>query len=81
MAALRQQTLRATIDWSFDLLSEEERTLLRRLSVFVGEWSLEAAEAICSGNEVDASDILNLLAQLVDKSLVISETTIGESVL
>jgi non-specific serine/threonine protein kinase len=64
-AVLRQRTLRATMDWSFDLLWQEERALLRRLSVFAGGWSLEAAEAICSGNGVAASDILDLLTQLV----------------
>src|SRR5438552_2422350 len=48
----RQQTLRALIDWSYDLLSEPERTLLRRLSVFAGGWTLEAAEAVCSGVQV-----------------------------
>jgi predicted ATPase/class 3 adenylate cyclase len=78
-AVLRQQTLRATMDWSFDLLSEEERALLLRLSVFAGGWSLEAAEAVCSGNGVAASDILDLLTQLVDKSLVITETQGGEA--
>ena len=62
----RQQTLRALIDWSYDILSEEERALLRRLSVFVGGWTFEAAEAICPD-----LDILNLLTQLVNKSLVI----------
>jgi predicted ATPase/class 3 adenylate cyclase len=61
----RQQTLRALIDWSYNLLSDEERTALRQLSVFMGGWTLEAAEAVC-GN----SDILNLLTHLVDKSLV-----------
>jgi len=78
-AVLRQQTLRAMMDWSFDLLSEAERVLFRRLSVFAGGWSLEAAEAVCSGNGVDASDILDLLTQLVDKSLVITETRGGEA--
>src|SRR5215831_8611395 len=66
----RHQTLRAMMDWSFELLSEAERILLRRLSVFAGGWTLEAAEAVCSGNGVDASDILDLMTQLVDKSLV-----------
>jgi predicted ATPase/class 3 adenylate cyclase len=78
-AVLRQQTLRAAMDWSFDLLSEAERLLLRRLSVFAGGWTLEAAEAVCSRNGVDASDILDLLTQLVDKSLVIAETRGGEA--
>ncbi|MCX6059398.1 MAG: tetratricopeptide repeat protein [Chloroflexi bacterium] len=61
----RQQTLRALIDWSYNLLSEEEKTFLRKLSVFMGGWTLEAAEAVC-GN----ADALDLLTHLVDKSLV-----------
>ncbi|MFN8473690.1 MAG: adenylate/guanylate cyclase domain-containing protein [Anaerolineae bacterium] len=61
----RQQTLRALIDWSYDLLPDEERALLRRLSVFVGGWTLEAAEAVTGD-----PDTLDRLAQLVDKSLV-----------
>ena len=67
----RQQTLRALIDWSYDLLSDSERLLLRRLSVFVGGWTLEAAEAVCSGDGIETYDVLDLLAQLVNKSLVI----------
>lgn len=68
----RQQTLRATIDWSYDLLSEPERALLRRLSVFVGGWTLEAAEAIARDNDShDASNVLDLLTRLADKSLII----------
>ncbi|HZO89052.1 MAG TPA: tetratricopeptide repeat protein, partial [Chthonomonadaceae bacterium] len=67
----RQQTLRALIDWSYDLLSEAERTLLRRLSVFVGGWTLEAAEAVCSGEGIEPWEVLDLLTQLVDKSLVL----------
>ncbi len=66
----RQQTLRATLDWSFDLLDSAERRLLARLSVFAGGWGLEAAEEVCSGAEVERRDVLALLAQLVDKSLV-----------
>jgi len=61
----RQQTLRALIDWSYNLLSDEEKTVLRRLSVFVGGWALEAAEAVC-----DNSNMLDLLTHLVDKSLI-----------
>jgi predicted ATPase/DNA-binding SARP family transcriptional activator len=68
----RHQTLRATIDWSYDLLTEPERILLRRLSVFAGGFTLEAAEAVCSRG-VKRSDILDLLGRLVDKSLVIVE--------
>jgi len=61
----RQQTLRALIDWSYDLLSEEECWLLRQLSVFAGGWTLEAAEAVCAG-----PDVLGSLMQLANKSLV-----------
>lgn len=67
----RQQTLQATIDWSYNLLSESERTLFRRLSVFVGGWTLEAAEAVCSDETVHSGDVLDLLTRLVDKSLVV----------
>jgi non-specific serine/threonine protein kinase len=69
----RHQTLRATIDWSHDLLTESERMLLRRLSVFAGGFTLEAAEAVCSQG-MKRSDILDLLGRLVDKSLVIVDT-------
>jgi predicted ATPase/DNA-binding SARP family transcriptional activator len=68
----RHQTLRATIDWSYELLTEPERSLLRRLSVFAGGFTLEAVEAICSQG-MKQSDILDLLGRLVDKSLVIVE--------
>ncbi len=74
----RHQTLQATIDWSYSLLAEEEQTLLRRLSVFSGGWTLEAAEQICSGDPIDELDVLDLLSQLVEKSLVIYEEK-GES--
>ena len=73
----RQQTLQALIDWSYDLLSELERALFRRLAVFVGGWTLEAAETVCSGDGVDQYEILDLLTQLVDKSLVIAEEQDG----
>ena len=66
----RQQTLRALIDWSYDLLGAEERLLLCRLSVFVGGWTLEEAEAICTGDTIDSYEVMDLLAQLVNKSLV-----------
>jgi predicted ATPase/class 3 adenylate cyclase len=66
----RQQTLRAMIDWSYDLLIDAERLLLRRLSIFVGGWSLEAAEAICAGEGIEHDAVLELLAHLIDKSLV-----------
>ncbi len=66
----RQQTLRALIDWSFELLSEHERALLRRLAVFAGGWTLEAAEVVGTGGDLSKADILGLLANLVEKSLV-----------
>jgi non-specific serine/threonine protein kinase len=67
-AVPRQQTLRATIDWSYDLLSDGERRLLRGLSVFAGGCSLEAAEQVCGRD--GASDTIDLLSHLIDKSLV-----------
>ena len=73
----RHQTLRATIEWSFDLLSEKECLFFRRLAVFVGGWTLEAAEEVCGGSGIEASDVLDLLSQLVDKSLVLVETSNG----
>lgn len=69
----RQQTLRALIDWSYELLSGRERTLLGRLAAFSGGWSLEAAEAVVAGGEIDESDVVDLLGNLVEKSLVALE--------
>ncbi len=69
----RHQTLRNTLDWGYELLSEEERTLLRRLSVFAGSFGLEGAEAICSGPDLAPSRVLDLLHDLVDKSLVTAD--------
>jgi non-specific serine/threonine protein kinase len=72
----RQQTLRATLDWSYDLLSEPERALFRRLAVFAGGWTLEAAEAVCAdpdGEGIAPADVLDLLTQLLDRSLVVRE--------
>ena len=65
----RQQTLRALIDWSYDLLSEPERAVWRRMSVFVGGFTLEAAEWSAAGDDVEATDVLDLVSQLVDKSV------------
>ncbi len=79
MVLPRHQTLRAAIDWSYHLLSETERVLLRRLSVFAGGWTLEAAESVCAGGSVEATSILDLLTSLVDKSLVLAETQHGEA--
>jgi predicted ATPase/class 3 adenylate cyclase len=73
----RQQTLRASIDWSYDLLTDHERALLRCLSVFAGGWTLEAAEAIGTDRDVEKTDVLDLLTNLVDKSLVTLEAEDG----
>ncbi len=89
----RQQTLRASIDWSYSLLPEAEQTLFRRLAVFVGGWTLEAAESVCSDQSSVSSepkplttdhsplfteDVLDLLTHLVDKSLVIKDERADE---
>ena len=73
-AAPRQRTLRGALDWSYDLLSANERALLRRLAVFAGGWTLEGCEAVCGGDGVEASDVLDLLTQLISKSLALMET-------
>jgi predicted ATPase/class 3 adenylate cyclase/DNA-binding XRE family transcriptional regulator len=65
------QTLRATLEWSYELLSESERLLIRRLSVFAGGWSLEVAEAVCAGDGIAANEILDLESRLVNRSLVV----------
>lgn len=72
-APVRRQTLRATLDWSYDLLDRDERLLLARLSVFVGGWTLAAAEGVCSGAGIASNDVVRLLSLLVDKSLVVFE--------
>ncbi len=74
MVLPRHQTLRGAIEWSYNLLSELERVLLRRLSVFAGGWTLEAAETVCVGGSVEAAAILDLLTSLVERSLVLAET-------
>lgn len=66
----RQQTLRSLIEWSHNLLSEPEKTLFRRLSVFAGSWTLEAAEKVCAGDDLDTWEVIDLMASLIDKSLV-----------
>jgi non-specific serine/threonine protein kinase len=66
----RHQTLRAAIDWSYELLDPRERTLLARLSVFGGDFTLEAAEQVCSDGDLAQGDVLDLVAELVEKSLV-----------
>jgi predicted ATPase/DNA-binding NarL/FixJ family response regulator len=70
-APTRQRTLKATLDWSHNLLTESEQVVFRRLAVFAGGWSLEAAEAVCRGGPVADGDVLEVLTQLVDKSLVV----------
>ena len=69
----RQKTLRAMMDWSYNLLSEEERLLLNRLPVFAGGWSLSAVEGICAGDGIEGYEVLDLVGSLVDKSLVVVE--------
>jgi non-specific serine/threonine protein kinase len=76
-AVQRQQTLRATIDWSHELLTEAERILFRRLSVFAGSFGLDAAEAICASADLDRQDVVDVLSRLVDKSLVNSDDRSG----
>lgn len=71
------KTLRAVIDWSYDLLTETERRLFKRLGIFAGPWLIEAAESICIdpvGGEIDSRAVLPILARLVSKSLVVAET-------
>jgi predicted ATPase len=74
----RQQTLRASIDWSWNLLSDSERTLLKRLAVFAGGWTLEAAEFVCSAaGDIQPREVPDLMTQLVAKSLVIVDRHSG----
>jgi predicted ATPase len=70
LALERQRTLRATIGWSHDLLSETERILFRRLAVFAGGWTVEAAETVCADEQLPSSEILDTLMRLIDQSLV-----------
>jgi predicted ATPase len=73
----KHQTLQASIDWSWHLLRDVEQILLRRLSVFAGGWMSEAAEAVCMGDGLEADAVLDLMTQLVNKSLVIRESEPG----
>jgi len=75
-AVRRQQTLRASVDWSHALLTEPERILFRRLAVFMGGFDLDAAEGV-AGGDVERYQVLDLLTLLVDKSLVVAESTSG----
>ena len=76
-AVRRQQTLRASVDWSHALLTEPERVLFRRLAVFLGGFDLDAAQAVAGDDEVQRYQVLDLLTLLVDKSLVVAENTGG----
>src|SRR6202043_3874111 len=73
----RQQTLRATVEWSYSLLNGPEQSLLRRLSVFAEGFDFDAAEAVCGLEDIDVFDVTDLLGSLVDKSLVVAEPTGG----
>jgi predicted ATPase/transcriptional regulator with XRE-family HTH domain len=74
IALPRHQTIWASIDWSHNLLSEAEQLLFRRAAIFVGGWTLEAAESVCTGETLDAADVFDLVSSLVEKSLVVAET-------
>jgi DNA-binding CsgD family transcriptional regulator len=75
----RQQTLEASVDWSYALLTEPERAVFRRASVFAGSFDLEAAERVCSDGDVAPHQVLDLLSLLVDKSLILAEDGPGAS--
>ncbi|MGH8849758.1 MAG: tetratricopeptide repeat protein [Casimicrobiaceae bacterium] len=79
VALERQQTLRALVSWSYDLLQETEQTVLDRLSVFAGGFDLAAAEAVCGAEPIAAEDVIDLLSSLVDKSLVMVDQDDGSS--
>ena len=74
----RQQTMRALVDWSYDLLTDDEKTLFRRVAVFAGGWSLDAASAICSDEKIEEWAVLDLLQSLVDKSMVVAKLSGSE---
>ena len=76
-AVPRHRTLRSLIDWSHELLSGPEQVLFRRVSVFAAGWTVEAAEGICAGNGIDTGQVLPLLLQLQDKSLVVADEQRG----
>src|SRR6185312_41827 len=78
-AVRRQQTVRASVDWSHALLTEPERVMFRRLAVFIGGVDLAAAQAVAGGGDVERYQVLDLLTLLVDKSLVVAENTSGRT--
>jgi predicted ATPase len=71
----RQKTLGALIDWSYDLLTPQEQMLFNRVGIFAGGFSLDAVTAVCTGDGIEELDVLDLLASLTDKSLVVADTT------
>ncbi len=75
----RQQTLRASVDWSHALLTEPEQVLFRRLAVFLGGFDLDAAQAVAGGDDVERYQVLDMLTLLVDKSLVVAEDSRGRT--
>jgi len=77
-ALTRHQTLKATLDWSYDLLSEQEQQLFRRVAAFAGGFTLQAAETICAGEGIEQAEVLDVLSQLVQKSLVVVEKQQGK---
>jgi predicted ATPase/class 3 adenylate cyclase len=77
MSLPHHQTLRATMDWSYELLSDAERALFRRLAAFVGGFTLETAERVCAGDGIETGEVLDLLTRLVDKSLVVVDLGAG----
>ncbi|WP_327089937.1 LuxR C-terminal-related transcriptional regulator [Nonomuraea sp. NBC_01738] len=79
-APARQRTLLATVEWSYRMLSEPARLLLRRLTVFRGGWTLELAELVCPCDGLDADEVLTTMAELVDKSLVMADGTVGDAI-
>jgi non-specific serine/threonine protein kinase len=72
----RHQTLQALIDWSYDLLTDPEKTLFRRLAVFAKNWTLEACEIICAGDGVNSDEVLELLGRLIEKSLALKRSRV-----
>jgi predicted ATPase/DNA-binding SARP family transcriptional activator/DNA-binding CsgD family transcriptional regulator len=76
----RHRSMRATLEWSHEFLSEGERVLFRRLSVFAGGWTLEAAEEVCAGEGIEEGEVLDVLSELVETSLVVAETGQEEAV-
>jgi len=75
----RQRTLRGALDWSYELLDEEERKVFGRLSVFAEGFTLDAAESVCAGDGIDPGEVLDVLIRLVEKSLVLVASRSGEA--